>query len=443
MASERFDVASARALPGHPWLKAMRVDAAERVAAAPTPDASEEIWRYSRIGELDVDAYALVTGDRRGPAVPAVAREVLDLIGPTAATVVAVDGRVTTLAGDPVLADKGLVVGMLDRDGVLGSVMVEPTDWFADLNTAFCPDPVQVRVPAGLVVGAPIVVVHVIETPGAAVFPRLVVLAGEDSEVTVIDVAVSPDGLDALSAPVTEVGAAPAARVRLLTVNQLGDRTWQVGSLVSSGQRDSTTAFTAVALGGHYARLRIDARLVGQGANGSQRAAYFGRGRQMHDFRTLQDHLGPKTRSELLFKGVVDDHARSVYTGLIKVHPEARGTDAFQTNRNVKLSKYAWAESVPNLEIETNDVRCSHASSVGPVDEDQLFYLESRGVPTETAERLIVLGFLDDVLASLPVPALGARLRAAVAERLERHEAEAHVPAADLDAVPTGTGGVS
>ena len=142
----------------------------------------------------------------------------------------------------------------------------------------------------------------------------------------------------------------------------------------------------------------------------------------MHDFRTLQDHAAPKTRSNLLFKGAVQGHAQSVYTGLIRVRKEARGTDAFQTNRNLKLSEHAWAESVPNLEIETNDVRCSHASTVGPIDEEQRFYLESRGVPPGLAERLIVLGFFDEVLDRLPVPSLVPDLVAEVSAKLDRRD---------------------
>ena len=119
----------------------------------------------------------------------------------------------------------------------------------------------------------------------------------------------------------------------------------------------------------------------GRGATGDLLAVYFGEGDQTLDFRTFQDHDAPDTTSNLLFKGAVGGHSRSVYTGLIQVEKEARGTNAFQTNRNLKLSDHAWAESVPNLEIENNDVHCSHASTVGPVDEEQRFYLESRGVP--------------------------------------------------------------
>ena len=132
----------------------------------------------------------------------------------------------------------------------------------------------------------------------------------------------------------------------------------------------------------------------------------------MHDFRTIQTHVGPRTTSDLLFKGAVAGRSRSVYTGLIEIGHEAKGANAFQTNRNLKLSDEAWSESVPNLDIKTNDVRCSHASTVGPIDEDQRFYLESRGVPPSMAERLIVLGFFDEVLDQLPAPALVPELRA-------------------------------
>ena len=138
----------------------------------------------------------------------------------------------------------------------------------------------------------------------------------------------------------------------------------------------------------------------------------------MHDFRTLQDHAAPRTNSDLLFKGAVKDTAKSVYTGLIKIRPEAKGSVAFQTNRNLTLSEGAWAESVPNLEIETNDVKCSHASSVGPIDDEQRFYLESRGIEPDIAERLVVLGFFDEVLGQLPVGALAGELRSAVAAKL-------------------------
>ncbi|MBV9659697.1 MAG: SufD family Fe-S cluster assembly protein, partial [Acidimicrobiales bacterium] len=176
-------------------------------------------------------------------------------------------------------------------------------------------------------------------------------------------------------------------------------------------------------LGGDYARLRTDSVLAGPGASSRLLAVYFGAGTQMHDFRTVQHHGAERTRSDLLYKGVVANRARSVYSGLIRVEKGARGTNAFQTNRNLVLHEGAHADSVPNLEIEDNDVRCSHASAVGPVSEDQRFYLESRGVPPEVTDRLISLGFVGEVVEELPFPELAPTLDAALATKLAGAEA--------------------
>ena len=137
----------------------------------------------------------------------------------------------------------------------------------------------------------------------------------------------------------------------------------------------------------------------------------------------MNSHPDPQTTSDLLFKGAVAGTAKSVYTGLIRVRKEAAGTNAFQTNRNLVLSEGAHADSVPNLEIEANDVRCSHASAVGPIDSEQLYYLESRGVPPDIAERLIVLGFFDEVIDRLPVGPFERELRTDIAGKLDRRRA--------------------
>src|SRR5581483_1415960 len=166
----------------------------------------------------------------------------------------------------------------------------------------------------------------------------------------------------------------------------------------------------AVALGGDYARVRTDCTVVGAGGNAQLLALYCGDGTQMHDFITIQNHEGRKSTSDLVFKGTVQDEARSSYWGLIRIARGAAGTQAFQTNRNLVLSESAGADSVPNLDIQENDVSCSHASATGPIDEDQRFYLESRGVSPEVADRLIVLGFFQDLLQRLPVAALRPHL---------------------------------
>ncbi len=386
-----FTVDDARALPGPAWLRERRGEAAERAIAAPMPTIEEEIWRYSRIAELDLsrlspDATALVT----------------TISSSDGAVVLGVDDDTTAAAAS-----------------ALGSVMGPAPDRFAELNNAFGAAPIVITVAPGRSVREPIMVEHHIGREGVAVFPRLVVDAGDDSEIVVVE-RFRSDDVFALVCPVVEIRAAQSARVRYVGINQLGPRVWMIGHQIARADRDSTTMLASVGLGGDYARVRTDARLDGQGASGEQIALYFGEAGQMHDFRTLQEHVAPKTTSNLLFKGAVEGASRSVYTGLIKIGKDARGSNAFQTNRNITLSEGAWAESVPNLDIETNDVRCSHASTVGPIDEDQRFYIESRGVAPAVAERLIVLGFFDEILGRLPVPSLIPELRAEVAAKLDR-----------------------
>ncbi len=385
----------------------------------PSPD--EEVWRYSRIGELDLDAFSAASGGPRDRA-PARSPNPTAIPG-SAATVNLLDGHAGRVEIGSALTDLGVWIGPLaeapDGESALGSVSPEPVDALALLNDAFCEEPLLVRVPRGVTVPGPIVVVHHGVTVGTATFPRLVVQAGEDSEATIVEQFTSGAG-EMLTVPVTEIDVGRAARLRYVNVQELGMQTWQIASQVSQVGQDASFLAASAVLGGDYARLRTDCRLVGRGATGDLLSAYFGEGDQTLDFRTFQDHRAPDTTSHLLFKGAVGGRSHSVYTGLIRVRKEARGTNAFQTNRNIKLSDEAWAESVPNLEIETNDVRCSHASAVGPIDEEQRFYLESRGVPPQVAERLVVAGFFDEVVRQIPVPGLIAPLRARITAKLDR-----------------------
>ena len=371
------------------------------------PSAQEEVWRYSRIDELDLARYsaAAVAGETGSTAA-------LDAVGERAAWASTSNGHTVGIEVDDDLAAKGMTIAA----GTAAELDVG--DPFVQFNNAHGPTPLVVDIPAGVVVDRPIVIAHWLSGDGTAAFPHLVVRAGEQSQATIVEHFGSAD-VDALSAPVTEIYVAPAANVRYLGIQEVGRRVWQLGYATSAVERDGFLESAAVALGGGYARLRIDARVVGQGATSNLLAVYFGERTQMHDFRTMQDHQAPRTTSDLLFKGAVGGEATSVYTGLIRVRPGAHGTNAFQTNRNLVLTEGAHAESVPNLEIEENDVRCSHASAIGPVDEDQLYYLESRGVPTPIAERLIVLGFFDEVIERVAVPGVRDALRGAVAAKLD------------------------
>jgi len=410
------------ASPAPAWLDERRRAATERLGEPTMPSTDEEVWRYSRVADIDLADWAPVT-DIPGPGIPDAVAEVLASLPERAATVVVRNGFVVHAEIAPAYEAKGLYAGRLvdgpSADAALGAVAGDGPDVFAALNDARHSDPVLVSVPAGVAIDRPIVVVDWVDAGGAAVWPRLVVRAGDDSELNVLDWHGSTD-VAALVSPVIELDVHRAARLGYTNVQLRGPRIWQVASQLSRVDTAGTLTSAQAGLGGEYARTRTDCRLVGRGATGSLQALYFGEGSQTLDFRTFQQHAAPDTTSNLLFKGALGDQSRSVYTGLIKVEKNGRGTNAFQTNRNLKLSDDAWAESVPNLEIETNDVHCSHASTVGPIDEDQRFYLESRGVPTEVAERLVVAGFFAEVLEALPTAAVVPLVRAAIEERLGR-----------------------
>ena len=424
-----FTADAARALPGPAWLAARRTEAAERFASADPPTPAAEEWRYSPIADFDLGAYASADGGESGGAGGAEADGEVKPLHPVAfgaaGVIECINGRVVSTKSLEELAASGVFVGPISeaKGGaeLLGSVADGAADYFTVLNDAFAPEPVVINVADGATVAAHILVFNRTVGDQVASFPRLVVRVGADAEVRICDMQLSSGPV--LVAPVVELDVGPAGRLGYLNIQGLSGDTWQIGSHLARVERDASLTAASAGLGGGYARTRTDARLVGRGASGDLLSLYFGSGSQTLDFRTYQDHAAPDTTSNLLYKGAVGDSARSVYSGLIRVRPDARGTNAFQTNRNLKLSEDAWAESVPNLEIENNEVRCSHASAVGPIDHDQIFYLESRGVPTAAAERLIVAGFFDEVISALPVAPAIPDIRLNIARKLQQLEA--------------------
>jgi Fe-S cluster assembly protein SufD len=384
------------------------------------------VWRYSRIDELDLDSYQPVVQTTEQPDgwFPPSLTGLLEAVGPTAAVVVTRNGAVVRPLPNSE-SPAGLTIGRGDKPSQpsvgLGEISAEP-DALVSLNAAFVNAPVTVEVTKGTVLVDPIVIVHWVDTPASATFPRTLISLGHGAQAKVVEVVASAD-VPALVVPVTELDVGDAAHLGYINVQTLGPKAWQIGLQASRVGRDANLVAASAAFGGDYARVRADSTLVGPGGSSRLLAMYFGEGRQMHDFRTVQAHVGPHTRSDLLFKGAVANSSHSVYTGVIRVEKGAVGTNAFQTNRNLVLGEGAHADSVPNLEIEENDVRCSHASAVGPIDEDQRFYLESRGVPPQIADRLITLGFLDDVLVQTPVASILPWLRQHLSDKLDRAEA--------------------
>jgi Fe-S cluster assembly protein SufD len=395
------------------------------------PSESEEVWRYTPIDELKLDEFApVVTSPGPLPEEGEIFRKLV------ASTIGRLSAEVAVHNGHPLSfqiseGESGLAFGGCD-DVVGAAEMVGGAQVSGDslvlLNDAFLPDAVLVDVPAGVTIADPILVVHWCEgvaraagaAAGTAVLPRTCIRLGDGARVAVVEVYAGPLSKErALVVPVTELMAGEGAQLSYVSLQILNDAAWSIARLAARGGADSVVRTFTIGLGGDYDRVRSDVSVDGRGARSEILSAYLGHGTQVHDIRTLQDHVAPRTNSELLCQGAVAGTSHSVYSGLIRVHRGAVRSDARQTNHNLVLDEGAHADSVPNLDILENDVKCSHASTVGPIDEDQRYYIESRGVAPDVAEGLIVQGFFDHIIDRGPIPAVTPLLKREVHARLD------------------------
>ena len=415
-----FTAEASAALEGPAWLRERRAAGYEALASCPLPSESEEVWRYTPINNLVLDEFTPPALGGPAPAGDQLLAALTTALGSLTGSVLVHNGRASAFtvgAG----AGTGLAFGRAEdvpgSSDMLGSVQ-QGGDALVRLNDAFAPDPVFVDVPAGARLDAPVLIVHWCDSSCA--FPRTSVRVGEGSTLSVVEVFAGAEGADRrLVAPVTELSAADGAELSYVSLQILGGAAWSIARLAGRGTAKSTLRTFTVGLGASYDRVRADVSVEGKDARSEILSAYLGDGTQVHDIRTLQDHVAPRTTSELLCQGAVAGTSRSVYSGLIRVHRGAVRSDARQTNHNLVLDEGAHADSVPNLDILENDVRCSHASTVGPIDEDQRYYIESRGVAPEIAEGLIVRGFFDAILDRSPVPEVVPFLQREVHERLD------------------------
>jgi Fe-S cluster assembly protein SufD len=381
-------------------------------------DASSEAWRYSTFATESVARYA---------ADAAV----------TAASIASIDPRWASLLGSPNGSEVGggVWASGTDQAGVtVAAGAAQSTvwgvaelagegfnEWRQSVVTASDSDAaVTVTVGERRQLDQPIIVLHPSVADGGVASRQLVVNVGANARCTVIELHTSQT--DSLYAPTTRIDIGAGATVELVSVQIGGDRYQHLGQLVADLSTGASFRATVASLGAVVSRNEIAVITNGQHAEALLRAVYFGAGDQVHDFRTLQSHPQPKSTSDLVFKGAVADRAHGIYSGMIRIDRGASGTKAYQTNRNLLLSPTASADSVPNLEIDENDVACSHASAVGPLDADQVFYLESRGVPTDIATQLIVEGFFTSVVAGTGVAGLAGVLQQEVADRLAKVE---------------------
>lgn len=412
------------------WLRARREEAWEVYMATPLPSTRSEEWRYTDVARL-LPLDGLEPNLEGADGVPDPLLRTMARDQTSAGRVVDIDGTVVSAELDPALAAQGVVLCSLREaarscdpvvEALLATRAVPPSDGkFSALNAALWTDGVFLRVPKGVRLQEPVRLSRWVSRPGTATLTRILIVAEELSQVSFVDEIMSPDFESAtLVNTAVELFSQRGAQVQYVSLQRMGRGGFYLASQRTLAERDSTLDTLNVALGGSVGRVDLNARLLGPGANSDMLGLYFGDDDQHFDFNTSQDHVAPDARSDLLYKGALDGSARGVFRGIIRVHKGAQRTDAYQTNRNLILSDDAVATSLPNLEIGADDVRCSHGATVGQLDAEALFYLMSRGLDRAQAERLVVLGFLGEVLKRLPLGGVTEKVTKAIEAKL-RH----------------------
>jgi Fe-S cluster assembly protein SufD len=423
----------------------LRQAAIERFGGLGFPTVRQEEWRFTNLGALARAAF-------RRPAVAGAAGAMTPDIAPwifdAAARLVFVDGRwapqLSALTAEGLPA--GTVVTSVAEALVRHPQAVEP--WlgchtsfenqpFAALNTAFLQDGAVVVLPRGAVLAGPIHLLY-LSTPGTAAaavakgsepgvgaaapvsYPRNLIVAGEGSQLTVVETYVG-DGAY-FSCGVTEIIAGPASVIDHYKVQRESREAYHLATLQIYAERGSNVSSHSISLGGGLVRNDVNAYLGGEGIECTLNGLYLADGRQLVDNHMRVEHAMPHCASHELYKGILDGKARSVFNGLIHVHPGAQKTDAKQSNRNLLLSADAIANSNPQLEIFADDVRCTHGSTVGQLDDDAVFYLRSRGIGAAAARSILTYAFASDIVERIKVDKVRRDLEEYLFARLPQGE---------------------
>lgn len=417
------------------WVRDLRADAWEIFRATPMPTTRLEEWRYTDLSKkLDLDGLKASTAEAKPDdpdTWPERLRATMAEDREAAGHIVLIDGHVVHTDIDPELAEQGVLLRSLGNaivdhpelvEAHLGAAVAASDGKFEALNMALWNEGVFLHVPPNVRLELPIRVTRWISESGAGFFSRVLILAEANSQVSYVDEMVSDDfDAQTFQSNVVELIARDGAVVQYVSVQRLGRGAFFQSAQRTLAHRDANIDTLNVGLGGSVSRVDLNAQLLGPGASSDMLGLYFGDDDQHFDFNTSQDHIEPNTSSDLLYKGALDGDSRAVFRGIIRVHKGAQRTDAYQTNRNLLLSEGARADSLPNLEIEADDVKCSHGATVGQLDADALFYLMSRGLPRVQAERLVVLGFLGEVLTRLPLGGVVEKVTRVIAEKLASH----------------------
>jgi len=420
---------------GNGALRSLRHQAFEQFEAMPMPSPETEEWRYTDLREFDLTQFTPHAEEPTAETLDDVKPDLLEAageVGERSGLSIQHNSTVITTHLDPKEAAQGVVFTSLDEaaskhpdllKGRLHQVIPTGRTKFTALHGAFRTGGTFVYVPSGTKVELPLQTLTYVDRDGLAVFPHTVLVLEEGAELTYIDRYVSPDLGNVLSDAIVEIYAGPNSKIRYVALQEWGDGVTHLSVQRAFIDRDADLRSLGVAFGASLARAEVESILEGDGGSSEMLGVYFADGEQHFDHRSIQDHLGSQTSSDLLYKGVLRDRSRTIYSGTVIIQRGAHKCDAYQTNRNILLSDKAKADSIPNLEILSNDpVRCGHAASVGPVDEDTLFYIQSRGIPFDEAQKLVVFGFLQEVLDRVTLAEVRQGLEAAIAQEIEREQ---------------------
>jgi Fe-S cluster assembly protein SufD len=417
-----FDRAALDALPIAPGSTgAIRERAFAQFEALPMPSHETEEWRYTDLSDFALDFVPHAPGHGHGAPAPAEAGLAASILQHNSSVVMTTSGQD--------LDTKGVIFCDLDVaaekypdlvDPHLHSLVPTDRTKFTALHGAFRTGGTFLYVPADVAVEMPLQTVTYLDADGAAVFPHTLLIAERGAEVTFIDRYVSPDLGRGLSDAITEIVVGDGAHVRYASIQEWGDGVTHLSVQRTRLGRDADFRSLAVGFGASLARAEVEVVLAEPGGFSELLGVFFADEHQHFDHRSLQDHVASNCTSDLLYKGALLDESRAVYSGWVHVRPGAQKTSAMQTSRNMVLSEHAKADAIPNLEIEANDVRCGHAASVGPVEEETLFYLQSRGIPRDEAERLVVTGFFQEVLDRVTLDEVRHGAELAIQEELRK-----------------------
>ena len=416
---------------GPDFLKKYRSQAWEAFANIAMPTTKDEAWRRTDLRSLPVGSLRLADpAQQELKRLPKPPKYLLKpLAGATHGGQIVLTPTGASIQLDPALAAQGVVftdIATAEQkypqilEKILGQIVPVGEGKFSALAGALGRTGVLVYVPRGVKVEQPL---HsVLWGPGAnlAYLTHLLVWVDDGASLTYVHEAASSTETagQSMHSGIVEIRVGNGANLRFVELQSWGEHIWNFSHERARIERDGTLDWVFGAIGSHLTKNFSEIDLVGQGATGRMSGFYFTDGNQHLDHDTQQNHLAPNTTSDLLFKGALRDESHSVWQGMIYVAPGAQKTDGYQANRNLVLSPHARANSIPGLEILADDVRCTHGATVGKIDQDQVFYLRSRGIPYREAERLIVEGFFEPIMQRIPFEGVRARFQDAIMKKM-------------------------